>query len=85
MMDIFYTNVPNMYNLRRGVFWYYHGHAIRITVVCSACFHDRRDGEISGKPRKSANLALAGWTVSVSSDRKTLKLIPIGGTTIFVR
>ena len=43
------------------------------------------DVEISGKPRKSANLALAGWTVSVSSDRKTLKLIPIGGTTIFVR
>jgi hypothetical protein len=43
------------------------------------------DVAIDGRPRKSANLVLAGWTVSVSSDRKTLKLIPIGGTTIFVR
>ena len=40
---------------------------------------------ISGKPRKSANLVLAGWTVSVSGDSKTLKLIPSSGTTIFFR
>ena len=40
---------------------------------------------ITGKPRKSANLAMAGWTVSVSDGGKTLKLIPSGGTTIFFR
>ncbi|MBO7684791.1 MAG: hypothetical protein J6V72_00310, partial [Kiritimatiellae bacterium] len=40
---------------------------------------------ISGKPRKSAHLAQSGWTVSVSGDSTTLKLIPIGGTVIYVR
>ena len=43
------------------------------------------DIAISGKPRKSANLALAGWTVSLSGDSKTLRLIPIGGTMILIR
>ena len=43
------------------------------------------DVAISGKPAKSANIALAGWTVSISGDGKTLKLIPSSGTTIFFR
>ena len=43
------------------------------------------DVAISGKPRKSANLVAAGWTVSVSGDSKTLRLIPSGGTTFFLR
>ena len=43
------------------------------------------DVAIDGRPRKSANLVLAGWTVSASSDGKTLNLIPSSGTTIFFR
>ena len=43
------------------------------------------DVAIDGRPRKSANLVLAGWTVSISGDSKTLTLIPSSGTTIFFR
>ena len=43
------------------------------------------DVAISGRPKKSLALMAAGWTTSLSSDGKTLRLIPVGGTTIFVR
>ena len=43
------------------------------------------DVAISGRPKKSLALMAAGWTTSLSSDGKTLKLIPSGGTTIFLR
>lgn len=40
---------------------------------------------INGRPKKSSALLEAGWTTTVSSDGKTLRLIPVGGTTIFIR
>ena len=40
---------------------------------------------IDGRPQKSLALIATGWTTSLSSDGKTLKLIPSGGTTIFLR
>lgn len=40
---------------------------------------------IDGRPQKSLALMAAGWTTSLSSDGKTLRLIPSGGTTIFFR
>ncbi len=43
------------------------------------------DVAISGRPKKSLALMAAGWTTSLSSDGKTLRLIPAGGTTIFLR
>ena len=43
------------------------------------------DVAIDGRPKKSLALMAAGWTTSLSSDGKTLRLIPVGGTTIFVR
>ena len=43
------------------------------------------DAGISGRPQKSLALMSAGWTTSLSSDGKTLRLIPVGGTTIFIR
>ena len=43
------------------------------------------DVAIDGRPKKSLALMAAGWTTSLSSDGKTLRLIPVGGTTIFIR
>ena len=43
------------------------------------------DVAIDGRPKKSLALMAAGWTTSLSSDGKTLKLIPVGGTAIFIR
>ena len=43
------------------------------------------DAGITGRPKKSLALMSAGWTTSLSSDGKTLRLIPVGGTTIFIR
>ena len=43
------------------------------------------DVAISGRPKKSLALMAAGWTTSLSSDGKTLRLISVGGTTIFIR
>ena len=43
------------------------------------------DAGITGRPKKGLALMSAGWTTSLSSDGKTLRLIPVGGTTIFVR
>ena len=43
------------------------------------------DVAIDGRPKKSLALMSAGWTTSLSSDGKTLRLIPVGGTTIFIR
>ena len=43
------------------------------------------DVAIDGRPKKSLALKAAGWTTSLSSDGKTLKLIPSCGTTIFLR
>ena len=43
------------------------------------------DVAISGRPKKSLALMAAGWTTSLSSDGKTLRLISVGGTTIFSR
>ena len=43
------------------------------------------DAGITGRPKKSLALMAAGWTTSLSSDGKTLHLIPAGGTTIFLR
>ena len=43
------------------------------------------DAGITGRPKKSLALMAAGWTTSLSSDGKTLRLIPVGGTTILIR
>ena len=43
------------------------------------------DAGITGRPKKGLALMSAGWTTSLSSDGKTLRLIPVGGTTIFIR
>ena len=43
------------------------------------------DAGITGRPKKSLALMAAGWTTSLSPDGKTLRLIPVGGTTIFIR
>ena len=43
------------------------------------------DVAIDGRPKKSLALMAAGWTTSLSSDGKTLRLIPAGGTAIFIR